>query len=114
VEGRFKLLCEALTVLAVDADAQLHYLEEIGASAPVPVDELALNYDDIAAAADTMLDCGEISVEQRNSVVQLNKFLQAISGEENAHLWTPDARLASLEWEEVRGQAKASLALLRS
>jgi hypothetical protein len=105
-----KILKESLTILAADAQTQMSYLENLGV--PECADELALEYDDTAAAADTMLDRGELNREQRDSIVQLNNFLEGISGESNAHLWTTAALQTSLEWQEVRRMAMASLALL--
>ena len=110
MKGGVKMLKESLTILAADARTQMRYLENLGT--PECADELALEYDDTAAAADSMLDCGEINREQRDSVVQLNEYLGSISGESNAHLWTPEALCESQEWQEVRRQARATLILM--
>ena len=104
------MLKESLTLLAADAQTQMRYLKNLGL--PEGVDELALEYDETAAAADAMLDCGEINREQRDSIVQLNEYLGRISGQSNAHLWTPKALHESIEWQEVRRQARISLELL--
>ena len=108
--GGVKMLKESLTILAADAQTQMRYLENLGT--PGCVDELALEYEDTAAAADMMFDRGEINREQLDSIVQLNEYIGGISGESNAHLWTSGALYESQEWQEVRRQAKASLALM--
>lgn len=105
------MLKEALTVLASDADSQLNYLETTGA--PMCVDELALDYDAIAMAAGDMLLKGEITQQVRECVKKLNDFLGEFSGQQNAHLWTPEALRSAPEWEKVRRMAAECLAQLK-
>jgi len=111
MKAQLKLLADALSMLACDADVQLKYLCELGT--PEGVDELALEYDDIAAAADTMLQEGDINERQHNSVKKLTEWLKRMSGPANAHLWTVEALRSAKEWSYVRTLADKCLALLR-
>ncbi len=56
MEGRLDLLQQSLRILALNADAQSEYLNQAGLSGVV--DELALEYDAVAAAADNMVRMG--------------------------------------------------------
>ena len=105
------MLSDALAVLASDADSQLRFLEKEGI--PECIDELALDYDGIAAASGDMEEKGEIGKEQRNCVNQLLVFLKQMSGQENRHLWTPESLHSAREWKQVRSMAAECLALLR-
>ena len=105
-----KLLRDALTVLASPPGAQLERLKALGV--PKGIDELALEFDDIAAAADGMFNEGELDNQQRNCVKQLNEFLAQFSGEKNADLWTPEALSSAPQWEQVRRMASDCLTQL--
>ena len=96
---RLQQLKDALRVLASGAEAQINWLNE---EMPVCVDELALEYDAIAVAADLMFGVGELDEDQRNRVAELNSILSKMSGKENAHLWTTDALRTAQEWRYVR------------
>ena len=95
-----KLLRDALTLLASPPAVQLEHLATLGV--PQGIDELALEFDDVAAAADSMLKEGELDNQQRNCVKQLNEFLAQFSGQNNARLWTPEALSSAPQWEKVR------------
>jgi hypothetical protein len=110
VSGRLKSLKGAVRVLASDATAQLEHLGRLGLS--VGIDELALEYDDIAAAADDMLRCREIDENQYDWVKKLHKQLSEMSGQANSRLWTVEALSSAPEWKEVRHLAKECLRLI--
>src|SRR5580692_10589010 len=105
--GRLKVLKDALVALARTADEQLLYLKERNVADCI--DELALYYDAIAEAADSMLEEGELDERQRGCVKQLNEFLAQFSGKENAGLWTPEALSSAPQWEQVRRMASNCL-----
>jgi hypothetical protein len=111
MNGRLQTLSDALAVLSWDADAQLKHLADEGIAGCV--DELALDYDGIAAAANDMLEVGAINEEQRDCVDSLNRFVQQFSGEANTHLWTAQALRSAEEWKQVRSMARNCLALFR-
>jgi hypothetical protein len=108
----FRQLRDSLTVLAAPAHEQLAHLERL--ELPGLVDEIALEYDDVAAAADYMSELGELSLEQCEYVKKLNQFMKTFSGQANAHLWTPEALRSAPEWEQVRKMARHCLSLLNS
>jgi hypothetical protein len=80
---------------------------------PGGIDELALEYDAIAAAADDMLLHGELDKNQYDSVKKLNALLSRMGGKANASIWTPNALSSSDDWMEVRSLAKESLRSLK-
>ena len=52
-----------------------------------------------------------LSDDQRSSLRALDDYLDSISGEKNAAIWTEEALRAGLEWEEVRRRARKILDL---
>lgn len=104
MNGRLKSLKEAVFVLASDAPAQLQHLQKLGL--PEGIDELALEYDAIAAAADDMLRLGELHKNQYDAVKKLDDLLSRMSGNANSRLWTTEALSSAPEWKEVRSAAK--------
>jgi len=108
--SRLTMLADALRLLAADTEAQLQYLTDLGL--PQGVDELALEYDAIAAAAQTMLESGELNEEQADCIQSLNARLESMSGEANAHLWTPQALRSAQQWQDIRILADKCLRLL--
>ena len=106
---RLDLLKSAIGLLAADSTVQLRYLESSEKS--MHVDELALDFDAIVAAADDMLEAGEIDDAQCLRIKAIHKRLEEMSGQDNAALWTPQALSYASECNEVREQAKDCLKL---
>ncbi len=100
-------LIAAVSRLARPAEGQTAYLRAfaVGNSA----DELALEFDDVRDAALPLL-----TVEQRRSVLALDEQLAAMSGLENADVWSHDALITSDSWTHVRAFARNALASLHS
>lgn len=109
---RIKLLKEALNVLRSPADAQLEHLVSLGL--PNGIDELALEFDDIAGAAEDMLECGELNQSQYDSVKKLSDLISKISGQHRSELWTTAALFLSEEWKAVRKLANECLRLFHT
>ena len=108
--SRKVLLQDALRVLASPAHQQLEHLRQIGLANGF--DELALAYNDTAAAAEDMQQCSELTQAQYEAVRKLDRYLSSISGNEHSDLWTADALSSADEWKEVRRLAKNTLDLL--
>src|ERR1041385_2221062 len=87
--SQLKSLTDSLLVLAASADAQLAYLAKLGR--PGLIDELALEFDDIAASANFLFDAGVLNKEQCECVRNLNAFLRKFGGDANSVLWTSEA-----------------------
>jgi hypothetical protein len=104
---RIQSLKNSLNTLASDAEAQLEHLRKLGL--PGGIDELALEYDDIAAAADDMFRLHELDKNQCDSVKKLRNLLSRMSGKANSVLWTAEALCSAPEWKEVRSVAKECL-----
>ncbi len=109
---RTQRLKDSLRILSLNPELQLKYLDEHSTCPMVIVDELALDYDAIAAAAGDMLFCEEVTQRQHDFVKELNEYLGKMSGPEKSHLWTKGALKNSPEWEEVRKIAQQCLAEL--
>jgi hypothetical protein len=110
MEGRVTLLKDALRNLVASAEEQLRWLER----EKVGVDELALDYDAIAKAADNMLREREITPDQYECITQLDSFLESFSGAANTHLWNETALRGADEWRRVREMAAKCLRLLNA
>ena len=109
--GRLTLLTDSLVILASMPENQLAHLRGLGV--PFGVDELALEYDDIALAAESMFCDGELNEMQRDSVLDLNQLLKQMSGAQNPHLWTIKALRTAPEWSNVRQAAVRCLQQFR-
>jgi hypothetical protein len=101
-------LIEVVRLLASPAPMQLQHLAAIGL--PNGVDELALEFDDVAALAKGMRERGELSESQLVRLQALDDQLERMSGAVNAALWTADALAERREWAEVRRLATDALA----
>jgi hypothetical protein len=75
----------------------------------VDVDELALEFDDIAPAALAMTGSGELASDQREAIAALDGQLASMSGPEHSDLWTADALHHAHEWSRVRDLAQKAI-----
>lgn len=101
------LLQEALKRLAEPFTQQADYLKTLGIWPSI--DELALELDDVAPLVPEAVRKGELSKEVELAVERVHEKLDEMSGQQNAHLWTPDALANSSEWETVRLLASEAL-----
>jgi hypothetical protein len=99
---RERELLESLKRLAAPADEQVAYLRDLG-SFP-SLDELALEFDDVFGPPGTPPPEGPWA----DALSKLAAALNAMSGQENSHLWTADA-LNGPEWAEVRSLAREAI-----
>ncbi|HEY1178485.1 MAG TPA: hypothetical protein VGF17_20200 [Phytomonospora sp.] len=97
-------LIGALALLAAEAPAQISWLDRHD----VPVDELALEFDD-AFHLVSILDADEAAVA---ALREIDAALSAMSGPARAAHWTTEALAADAEWREVRRLAGACLTRL--
>ena len=107
-----KMLKEALTNLASPAEQQIEYLERIG-TAP-SADELALELDDIIGVIRVYARKGLLSASAMSAIDRLDERLAAMSGPQQAVLWTVDALRIAEEWAGVRLLAADALARLEA
>ena len=110
MKQRLSLLRKALSLLAQPGQEQLDHLRNLGIQGNI--DELALEYDDIAAAADDMLQQGELNKSQYDLVVILSNHLRHMSVGKDQSLWSDMGLMNRPEWQDVRERAKACLAAL--
>lgn len=71
-------------------------------------DELAREFADALLLAS---DCPQLRLtdDQRDGLFALDDLLERMTGETSAGPWTPEARRAAPEWQEVRERARAAL-----
>lgn len=108
-DARIRLLREAVEALAMEAQEQLRWLSE----GQMPVDELALVFDDIYIVLPKMQADGvALSDEVVELLNQLDAQLDAMSGQRNHKLWTEAALTGDPRWNAVRQAAIRALQLL--
>lgn len=102
----------AVALLAAPAQEQEEHLSKVfhsDLSDSYNVDELALEFDDVASARAAMFDAGEISLDQYRSLEVLDNSLVAMSGGDFADLWTVRALREDRRWSEIRQIASECL-----
>ena len=100
-------LKHALQALALRAELQLSLFPDFVCKA----DELALDFADWYHCA-TGNYPGDFTETQKRGLAELIEFLDKISGQENAHLWTDEALSSRPEWAQIRLMALSCLASL--
>lgn len=76
------------------------------------VDEFALELHDNALLLDQFVELGFLSAQDAAAVRKLDAQMEAMSGPENAALWTVEA-LDTSEWNNIRESARAILCSLK-
>lgn len=95
-------LQDVLARLAAPASAQIAYLQDLGVTPSI--DELALEFDDIAVLVPELVENGRLTREQVETVMALDRTLQAMSGIDD--LWNDAALRSDPRWAEVRELAR--------
>ena len=101
---RYEDLVWALRWLAADAEAALTALPD---PRLVP-DEIALTLEDALLTVDR----STIIADAWQVIDEIDRRFDAMSGQEHAHLWTPEAVRRDRDWAEQRALARQALALL--
>ena len=96
--------------LAATPAEQIRHLQELGTQGSV--EELALQFDDIAAAADDMYLSRELDSAQLEAVKSLNEQLSDMSRSPRYDLWAEESLASSPEWLRIRRLAAVLLGLL--
>lgn len=100
----------SVAVLAMDASGQIEWLGSLGLGEPAGVvDEIALEFDNGVRVMWAFVGEGWLPEEVREPVDALDRVLDAMSGPENAALWTVEALSSDPRWEQVRGLARTAL-----
>ncbi|GGM20624.1 hypothetical protein GCM10010129_76180 [Streptomyces fumigatiscleroticus] len=102
---RRRLLIEALTVLAADAQAQIAWL----AAHDVVTDEIALDFDHAFGLADVLVEEGNLDPGVLADVREIDAVLAEMSGAVNAERWTKDALCVDAGWSRARRLARRVL-----
>ncbi|MFB4290095.1 hypothetical protein ACBI99_20815 [Nonomuraea sp. ATR24] len=101
-----EIIVRILVWLARDGERQAAMLGR----GRLPVDELALEYDGALATLWVLKEARTLSPGVIGELERLDRRLEAMSGEENARLWTPAALCEAAEWATVRELAREVLA----
>lgn len=102
---------ESVTRLGAPAWRQVAYLRRLGVHPSV--DELALDFHELALLAASCAARGELTGAEAELVARLDAKLDAMSGTDRAELWTPDALASAPEWDDVRELACECLKALQ-
>ena len=107
--ARFVLDAEAYDRLAADPDTQLRYLD---AYSPL-VDEIVLDFDDVARAAEDMFSCGESDTSQLAAIRQVEQWLDRMDSDKSTNTWSREALATSSAWAHLRLLARQCLETFR-
>lgn len=107
-DGLMREIISTLERLAMPGPDQLAYLDQIG----VGVDELALEFDDVAPARTKLVSDGRMSVAQSEAIAAVNEQLERMTAA-GASRWTRDAVLTGADWQDTRRRARLALDALR-
>jgi 23S rRNA A1618 N6-methylase RlmF len=102
-----QMLITSLKVLSSESVDQLRYLKALGISGNI--DELALEFDDVASLAKVKYESQQMTKQQYQWVESLATQLDEMSGVQNEHLWTEKALMSAPQWQKIREHAKACL-----
>ncbi|MEU3506461.1 hypothetical protein ABZ733_00870 [Streptomyces longwoodensis] len=103
--SRRRLLTEASTVLAADAQSQVAWLVRHA----VMTDEAALDFDHPFRMAQTLAAEGQLARGVMADPQETDVILSAMSGGENADRWTRDALSTDQRWALSRRPARRLL-----
>lgn len=108
-----------LSKLAAPAEEQSAHLREIrgdtvGFGEESLTDELALDFENVAAQAKWRCDDGQISETERDVLLRIDVMFDAFSGPNNASLWTVGALSSANVWQEIRDVAAEGLKLFEA
>jgi hypothetical protein len=106
-EQNLALLRAGLQQAALPAERQIARLK--GFDVPFEV------ADDVCQQTLWLLQSTDVKMtdQQRSSLIALDNFIESMSGQHNARLWTDDALRSRPEWEEVRQRARNILGLFQ-
>lgn len=97
-------LRDALKVLAMPAEAQLQHVGGLHAD----LDEIALEFDDIAPVRAALVDAGELTPAQASTIDAVDRQLLDMS-DAGPSRWTAEAASDGDDWRELRRLALLAL-----
>ncbi|WP_328296388.1 hypothetical protein OG389_00320 [Streptomyces sp. NBC_00435] len=100
-EGWYRQLLAAVALLAAPAHDQLAWLEKYA----VPVDEIALNFDDAAVMARQLGDEGWLTSEALSELARIDALLGHLTADEGSADWTALGLRTHELWAQVRQEA---------
>ncbi|MFZ3492357.1 hypothetical protein ACODT5_03795 [Streptomyces sp. 5.8] len=100
-EGWYRQLLAAVALLAAPAPDQLAWLETYD----VPVDEIALNFDDAAVMAQQLGNEGWLTPEALSEVQRMDDLLGHLTAAEGSTDWTAQGLRTHELWAQVRQEA---------
>ncbi|MGW1769236.1 hypothetical protein ACWCQL_34960 [Streptomyces sp. NPDC002073] len=100
-EGWYRQLLAAVALLAAPAPDQVAWLEKHA----VPVDEIALNFDDSAVMARQLGNEGWLTPEALSELARIDDLLNHLTADEGSTTWTAQGLRTHALWEQVRQEA---------
>ncbi|MFI5542298.1 hypothetical protein ACIA6E_00835 [Streptomyces sp. NPDC051815] len=104
-EGLYRQLLAAVALLAAPAPDQLAWLEKHA----VPVDEIALNFDDAAVLAPHLGDQGWLAPEALSDITRMNDLLDRLATDAGSTGWTTRELTTHEQWKRIRHEAERFL-----
>jgi len=106
---RYTMLRETVAHLAAEPDAQARYLDDSfvdltggGSAADYGNNELVLEFDDIFVATEHMLEHGEITRTEIDSIRPLADMLEIFCKEADDSFWQREALYSDQRWNQLR------------
>jgi hypothetical protein len=99
---------KAVGRLALPPPEQVEYLRASGLVNDA--DELGLEFDEGFKMVPQFVESEWLATSDADRIKEINDILAAMSGPENAALWTEDALREAPEWQAVRRSARRFLA----
>ena len=114
---RLGQLKKSLEILSASGKHQIAYLRGLNnefseVDENYVIDEIVLEFEDIALAANDMFSHGEITSSQRDAICSLNEYLSSFSVNQPKSIWTSASLQKAPEWEKIRIMACKCLSLL--
>ncbi|MEU6210851.1 hypothetical protein ABZ891_13150 [Streptomyces sp. NPDC047023] len=104
-EGLYGQLLTAVALLAAPAQDQLAWLDQHA----VPVDEIALNFDDATVMAPQLGDEGWLTPEALSDITQMDGLLNLLAADKGSTVWTAQGLRTHEQWRRVRQEAERFL-----
>lgn len=98
----------SLAVLAMDVSGQVAWLRSLGLGEPGLADELALEFDDGFLLMWAFVGESWLPAATEVPLREIDRALDAMSGERNAAWWKIDALASDRRWAHVRELARAA------
>lgn len=103
--NRRGVLQSSVSVLASSAEKQAEYLNAQGFDDRYGLDELVLEFDDIALARDDMLMMGEIDKSEYDMIALVQMYISELTALQDYGVWERSSLSTDARWQHLRAMA---------